>query len=228
MGKVMLKAFLVSMFILGLTASVCAQPLLNTTNWHYYEVVYVNPPLTWNEAKNYAETLIFFNRQGHLATITSSSEQAFIDANFSGDDMWIGGYQLDNQSAPDVGWRWITGEPWSYTNWDDGEPNDYGSDGENNEENYLEAFYSVEADSVVWNDDDRYDTLDHILVEYDCTGSVCYVPCDPQKCSLSHCDVYLCGSPGTINVGQITYHSEPCAGLPPPSSCVVYIPLPGP
>ena len=39
MGKTILKAFFVSMFILGLTLSVYGQPVLNPSNGHYYEAL---------------------------------------------------------------------------------------------------------------------------------------------------------------------------------------------
>ena len=57
---------------------------------------------------------------GHLATITSQSENAHI-AVIATDGYFnvkhLGGLR-DGAS-----WRWITGEPWSYTNWYPGEPN---------------------------------------------------------------------------------------------------------
>lgn len=70
--------------------------------------------LTWWEAETYCESL-----GGHLATITSQAEQDFIDSlNSDGDRLWIGGYRPEG-----LGFAWITGEPWNYTNWDEGEPN---------------------------------------------------------------------------------------------------------
>jgi streptogramin lyase len=67
-------------------------------------------------------------------------------------------------------------------------------------------------------------------VEYEsgtCIGSICYVPCDPAGagCPQSHCDIYFCGRTFTMNVGQITYNSGMCIGSPPPSSCIVFLPV---
>jgi len=85
---------------------------------------------TWQQAKADAEA-----RGGHLATITSQAEWTAIGAQLhhsgSVPVCWIGGYQ--NTTAPDYsepsgGWRWITGEPWSHTNWGSGEPSDSGSE----------------------------------------------------------------------------------------------------
>ena len=53
---------------------------------------------------------------------------------------FTGGYQLSNQSAPNVGWNWVTGEPWGYTYWYSSEPNDNAGSTpgvEDNEENFA-------------------------------------------------------------------------------------------
>ena len=46
-----------------------------------------------------------------------------------GFDSPIGGYQDQGQESPSDGWHWITGEPFEYTNWRDGQPDDW-RDGE--------------------------------------------------------------------------------------------------
>lgn len=72
-------------------------------------------PATWAEAKQQCEDL-----GGHLATITSQAEQDFIEKLNSGSRrLWIGGYRDDGNN-----WKWVTGEPWDYTHWAAGEPND--------------------------------------------------------------------------------------------------------
>ena len=69
----------------------------------------------WSDAKSYCESM-----GGHLVTITSAEEQAFIESLNTDDlSLWIGGYR-DSQFV----WHWVTGEAWSYTHWGDGEPND--------------------------------------------------------------------------------------------------------
>ena len=53
------------------------------------------------------------------------------------DRYWLGGFQdltSPNYSEPSGGWTWVTGEPWSYTNWFPGEPNNTGGG-----EDYLGA-----------------------------------------------------------------------------------------
>lgn len=82
------------------------------TERHKYEIF--RETLTWEEAKAACEA-----KGGHLATITSPEEQKLIESlNTQNSKLWIGGYK---NSAGE--WCWVTGEPWEYQNWGDGEPN---------------------------------------------------------------------------------------------------------
>lgn len=64
---------------------------------------------------------------GHLATVTSADEQAFLSENLSsGTYFFIGGLQVPGGDEPDQGWMWVTGETWDYTAWETGEPNNSG------------------------------------------------------------------------------------------------------
>jgi hypothetical protein len=60
---------------------------------------------------------------GHLATITSAPENDFIHGILGANQAWIGGMQTPGSCEPGCGWSWITGEPWTYSNWSPGEPN---------------------------------------------------------------------------------------------------------
>lgn len=79
---------------------------------HQYKIFY--DTLTWEEAKAACEAM-----GGHLATITSEEEQQELNSYNGGNhNLWIGGYKnADGQ------WCWVTGEPWKYENWGEGEPN---------------------------------------------------------------------------------------------------------
>lgn len=68
--------------------------------------------ITWTEARAMCQSL-----GGHLVTINSAEEQAFIESQYPGTTGWIGAYGDEN------GWSWVTGENWSYTNWAQNEPN---------------------------------------------------------------------------------------------------------
>jgi hypothetical protein len=87
------------------------------------------PEETWASASaDIAVTLPGY----HLATITSQAEQDFVwdfvVATTGGSiEWWLGGFQdVENEIDPDEGWEWVTGEPWVYTNWLSGEPNNAG------------------------------------------------------------------------------------------------------
>jgi hypothetical protein len=84
--------------------------------------------LYWEEAKAACEEW-----NGHLVTVNSSGEDEFIFDNFiaPGGLPWLGG--TDEGSEGD--WRWVTGEPFSYTNWWPGQPDNYCESG--GCENYL-------------------------------------------------------------------------------------------
>jgi hypothetical protein len=118
-------------------------PVSEGGNGHYYEAIYVPGEITWTNA-NAAATAM----GGYLATISSAQENAFVyslvdddrywymgsrdPATGPGNDLngpWLGGWQ--NYSAPDYsepagGWNWVTGEPFTYTNWHPGEPDNSG------------------------------------------------------------------------------------------------------
>ena len=79
---------------------------------HQYRIFY--DALTWEEAKAACEA-----KGGHLATITSEEEQQKLNLYNAGNHkLWIGGYKNTEGQ-----WCWVTGEPWEYENWGDGEPN---------------------------------------------------------------------------------------------------------
>jgi hypothetical protein len=226
MVKGIVKIFLVCMFIAGLSASVYAQPVLNPVNGHYYELI-GDPPMTWSQARDIAAGRSYLGMQGYLATITSPGEQNFVNDNLGGYEQWIGGYQLDDQSATDAGWQWVTGEPWGFTHWDGGEPNDCCTAAEDNEENYL-----MLLDDSLWNDQYTDGSLDYALVEYqtnNCVGSICYVPCIPggAGCPQSFCYIHVPRPIGVIEVGQIHYLGNDVAcflGTCPPG-CTIFVPV---
>jgi len=143
---------LLSIFIFTTPIFVFAEPLLNPDNGHYYDVRCSDAGFTWYQARDEAAEMTFEGLIGHLATITSPEEEAFILDSFEaigelgGWDPWVGA----TDEATEGFWRWITGEPWSYENW-----NEYEIEGEKfsepnggTEENCLEYFYGADA----WND----------------------------------------------------------------------------
>ena len=91
---------------------------------------------------------------GHLASVTSAQEGDFIwnnvmDGANSTNARWLGG----TDQAMEGTWVWTTGEPFTYTNWNAGEPNNSGG-----AENCLEYYYNINA----WNDDSCSATRIHV------------------------------------------------------------------
>jgi hypothetical protein len=91
---------------------------------HRYRAV-CDAPLNWNAAKLAAE-----KEGGHLVTIRNEAEHNLVFAlinptthpecwSNAGSGVWTGGVRANN----DAPWTWVTGEPWSYTRWESGEPN---------------------------------------------------------------------------------------------------------
>lgn len=95
----------------------------NAPHWgnsHYAIYTYGGDSFTWEQAEQYCE-----NMGGHLVTITSPQEQAFIELlNSDHRRLWIGAHRPEGTY-----FAWVTGEPWSYTNWDEGEPSNKGVGG---------------------------------------------------------------------------------------------------
>jgi hypothetical protein len=94
---------------------------------------------------------------GHLVTITSQEENAFVAALATTGNYWLGAHQDPPESPAAAGWRWCTGEPWSSLAWHPGEPNDYLGP-----ESCLELY----GEFGDWNDV-RCSETHYLMVEYD-------------------------------------------------------------
>lgn len=109
---------------------------------HYYEVI--DKSMTWTSAKEYCENL-----GGHLVTITSAEEQAFIETlvcQGAKKQYWIGAY-LDGDN-----YKWVTGEEFAYANWDASEPNQKVNNGVT--ESYVHLYN--ESNPVLGSSSKRY------------------------------------------------------------------------
>lgn len=116
----------------------------------------VTASLNWDNARTAAAARTYLGTSGHLATITSAAEQSYVANLISGTEAWIGGTQPSGSPEPAGGYTWITGEPFNYTNWSSGEPNNAGG-----EDTVLFGFNGL------WNDLSRASTVARYLVEYD-------------------------------------------------------------
>ena len=74
---------------------------------------------------------------------------------------WLGGFQPPNEARPNEGWQWITGEPWAYTNWAAGEPNDFFGPA-------SEQYLVYDEGKGKWNDVPlNWGFVDGYIVEFD-------------------------------------------------------------
>lgn len=135
MGSMRVLAFCVSVIsVFFLSAAAIGEPIQweteNGGNGHWYDEILdftETENASWDNANLHAQTQSFLGMQGHLTTITNAAENAFIfdEIALSRTDYWIGGFQDDNEPDPYANWHWVTGEPWDFTNWGGGAPNDY-------------------------------------------------------------------------------------------------------
>jgi hypothetical protein len=161
---------LLGLILLGVSshpgaAQQTSPPVFNPANGHWYQAVRVAGAISWDGARAAAESLTHAGLRGHLLTITSAAENEFVIRSVikgisSNDRLWLGGYQEGSASdylEPAGAWRWVTSEPWSFTHWFSGEPNNYGGN-----EDALE-FHRGER----WNDFPRSAGLGGYVVEYE-------------------------------------------------------------
>lgn len=107
-----------------------------SNTWNVYEGI--NTPFTFKDALAFAAARpnpTGGAAVGHLVAIGSAEENAFVHTQSGGTDKWIGltdrvGVAPGATEAfldPTNGWAWVTGEPFTYQNWNGGEPNNAGA-----------------------------------------------------------------------------------------------------
>jgi hypothetical protein len=77
--------------------------------------------MTWTDARQAC-----LNMGGHLVTSTSLAENNFLF------NLWPNGWIGLTDEVVEGQWRWVTGEPFSWSNWNGGEPNN------SNNEDYIQ------------------------------------------------------------------------------------------
>jgi len=100
-------------------------PVSNGGNGHWYAVVRTPGLIDWATARTNVQS-----QGGYFATITSAQENAFVFNLAKNPNNWngelgplLGGYQPPpGAPEPDGGWTWLNGDPWGYTNWRAGQP----------------------------------------------------------------------------------------------------------
>jgi hypothetical protein len=188
----MFRTALISMFLTSTAlAGTPVQWLIEDGgNGHWYQAVETGGPVTWTDAFFHAESL-----GGYLATLTSEAEDQWLFKTLVNDPLlWnsrsgplIGAYQNLKSplySEPDGGWEWVTGEPWNYANWQDGQPDDWSG-------NEHFAHFKAVGDGPPldqWNDLPTPTLIDPIafIVEYDNLGPTTWTVDDDGKADFDN------------------------------------------
>ena len=151
----------------------------NSANNHWYQRF--DTSMNWHAAKSFCE-----KRGGYLATLTSKSENDFVWNNLgitstNNGGIWLGATNDKNSTESGTGaYQWITGEKWSYTNWNAGEPNN-AQVVTGGGEHYLEFFAATEpVVQGTWNDISIYnrgslwsENQDNYPSQYRDTSAIC-------------------------------------------------------
>lgn len=106
--------------------------------WNLYQANSV--PSTWSQAQAKAEATLDplggSGKKGHLVTIGSAAENMFVYQKVLGHFIWMGMTDNEKWGGKEAGanrkgeWRWVTGEPITYTAWRSPEPDAFNAGGE--------------------------------------------------------------------------------------------------
>ena len=113
-----------------------------------------------------------------MLCITSAAENAFIlntwsIPGFASQRTWLGATDNEAYGGTEAnntnnGWVWVSGEPFSYTNWASGEPNGLAN------EDYVEMFGTGGTEPGRWNDNtNTFGPLRYIMEIENCSYN-CY------------------------------------------------------
>lgn len=101
-------------------------------NGHWYEAVYAPGGISWTSANAAAPTVL---PDGYLASIHSEAENAFVFSLINDPKYWwtaqpgqggsFGPWLGGADTREEGNWEWTSGEPWTYSNWFPGQPDNW-------------------------------------------------------------------------------------------------------
>lgn len=173
-------------------SAIFAEPVQFSGNGNYYDLVLADL-ISWNDARFAAESaeMEFMGMTGHLATVTSEAENAFINDTFNtGEEMniaWLGGHEPQDDGV----WLWAVGSeagiqfsqdstptpPFYYANWSDLDPNDVEPTEDYLAFNIGEPFPTGYVPAGTWVDVSETPHTDGepiigYLIEYECPADI--------------------------------------------------------
>jgi hypothetical protein len=113
----------------------------NQQNYNGHSYYRSTGTATWTTARSNCAAM-----GGYLVTITTAAEQSFIF------NIWPSGWIGLTDEVTEGTWRWVTGETYSYKNWNSGEPNNAGN------EDYVQF-----VSNGKWNDLPNNVSLPYVL-----------------------------------------------------------------
>lgn len=138
-----------------------------STEWngHAYALFDINAD--WNVARDMCESF-----GGHLASISSSDEQRMLEqllVEGMRNSYWLGGV-LDEQGD----WIWVDGEPFSYDNWAEKQPDNFvpedGEGGERVDDGVIHESCLMIYRNENPNNEDTFGTWNDLAVDGTCYG----------------------------------------------------------
>ena len=113
--------------------------------------------ISTSSSLNYAEAeALVGNSGGHLVTISDVAENEYIRSNLpTGSSAWLGYSDV----ASEGNYVWVTGEPTTYTNWNNGEPNDSLA---------TDNYARMRQDNGAWTDRNGATNHYYAIIEIDC------------------------------------------------------------
>lgn len=142
-------------------------------NGHFYQLVVEKEPVTWHEAARLAMNRHHLGMPGHLVAITSSEEDRFLVEKVLGEvatrGVWIGLTDVLREGH----FRWVTGEPYDYTNWASfpkQQPDNFREADWHGGEDYGMFSRYLADQPWTWNDlsiDSMHEKVSAYLVEYE-------------------------------------------------------------
>lgn len=142
-------------------------------NGHFYQLVIETEPISWHQAARAAAGSFHRGRRGHLVSVTSAEEDQFVIDNLLMETSLRGVWMGMTDSLREANFRWVTGEPFEFSNW--------AHSPRRQPDNYREASwhggedYGMYADYVgdkqwAWNDlsvDSIQEKVSAYVIEYE-------------------------------------------------------------
>jgi len=131
----------------GVDLPVGLDAVAESADGHVYGLVIRT--INWRVARDEAAAMTYKGTTGHLVTFSSAVEQQFVLDQLVAsypvnkvNDIWIGFDDFANEGQ----FRWVTGEPVTFTGWAPGEPNNAG------DEDVTELYRDGKWNDITWGD----------------------------------------------------------------------------